>query len=300
MVGIAELMRLCFGTTFDAQDRHTMREMEWLAQSGPLLWLLGSVPNVWQMGFVWLVDGKIVGNVSTQPSEGEAATWLIANVAVHPNYRSRGIARALTQAAIALATERGATQIILQVHHHNTAARHIYETMGFKEITTRTLWERTSGLVPPQLEVPGIELRLAPPDKWELSYEFVRRFRPAGFSWVRPLRAEDWQSDLFKNISHFLSAQRVETYWAIDTATNTLVGLFKISAGFHAFDEVQVVLYPHWSTRIERLLITAAVRRLHDRAWTIRLDHPLDESEEALTELNFRRVQTLVWMKLEL
>ena len=148
---------------------------------GSFLWLVGSLPNAWQLGFVWIEDGKVIGNINTQASEGDAATWLIANVAVHPDYRRRGIARALTEAAIDLAVKKGAQQINLQVNHENVSAQHIYESLGFKTIAAHTLWERTSGTIPQPINVEGIELRHAPNDKWEISYEFARRFRPRRF-----------------------------------------------------------------------------------------------------------------------
>ena len=128
--GVAALMNICFGSGLDAQGRGAVREMEWLSHSGPFLWLVGSMPNAWQIGFVWIEDGKVIGNINTQASEGDAATWLIANVAVHPDYRRRGIARALTEAAMDLAHKKGARQINLQVNHENESARRIYESLG--------------------------------------------------------------------------------------------------------------------------------------------------------------------------
>lgn len=294
--GAAALMNICFGSGLDAQGRGAVHEMEWLARSGPFLWVVGSIPNAWQLGFVWIEDGKVIGNINTQASEGDAATWLIANVAVHPDYRRRGIARALTEAAVELAVKKGARQIMLQVNRENESAQRIYETLGFKTTATHTLWERTSGTIPQPINVEGIELRHAPHDKWQISYEFARRFRPEGLSWVRPLQERDWQTSWWRWLSNFLSGQREETWWAIETATNTLVGLFTVNAGFHSYEEIVMILYPDYRSRLERMMLIAAIRRLRDRAWTIRLDHPVGEAEEPLRELGFRDGAKLVWM----
>lgn len=298
LAGVASLMNICFGAKLDAQGRSAVREMEWLSHTGPFLWLIGSMPNAWQLGFVWIEGGKVVGNINTQQSEGDAATWLIANVAVHPDYRRRGIARALTEAAVDLAAQRRARQVILQVNHDNESARHIYESVGFKITAVRTSWERTTGMMPQAIEIEGIELRCAPNDKWKISYDFAQRFRPEGLSWARPTHADDWHKPWWKSVEQFMSAQRQETWWAVDKATNTLVGLFTVSAGFHTFEEINVVLYPEYRSRLERMMFVAALRRLRDRAWTTRVDHPMGEAEEALRELGFRDGARLVWMRM--
>ena len=53
----------------------------------------------------------------------------IVNVYVAPEFRRRGIARALTQAALDLAEARGIDCVIL---HASDAGRALYESMGFR------------------------------------------------------------------------------------------------------------------------------------------------------------------------
>lgn len=52
-------------------------------------------------GFVWEENGQIIGNLSLIPStKGGRRVVVIANVAVHPDHRRRGIAHELTQRAL--------------------------------------------------------------------------------------------------------------------------------------------------------------------------------------------------------
>lgn len=59
----------------------------------------------------------------------------IANIAVHPRWRRRGIAMVLIQKVIELYP--GFTWIRLEVRRSNLAARNLYRQLGFKEIGIR-------------------------------------------------------------------------------------------------------------------------------------------------------------------
>lgn len=51
---------------------------------------------------------------------------------VDPRYRRRGVARALVDQAVRWAAERRAREVILWVADQNTAARRLYERLGFR------------------------------------------------------------------------------------------------------------------------------------------------------------------------
>ena len=64
--------------------------------------------------------GRIVGNLSLIPFVRRGhVVYLIANVAVHPDYRRRGIARQLTQTALDYLRQRGVSSAWLQVRDDN-------------------------------------------------------------------------------------------------------------------------------------------------------------------------------------
>ena len=65
-----------------------------------------------------------------------AATAHVAQVAVHPRWRGRGLATALVGAACARAAEQGCTRATLLVAADNTPARSIYARMGFDVTAT--------------------------------------------------------------------------------------------------------------------------------------------------------------------
>lgn len=104
LLAIADLIEICFSTTLDDDGRDYLRNLRSAARNSFYLsWLQGASEHLSTplYGFVWEELGRIVGNLSLIPLMRQGQVYyLIANVAVHPNYRRRGIGRQLTQTAL--------------------------------------------------------------------------------------------------------------------------------------------------------------------------------------------------------
>ena len=61
----------------------------------------------------------------------------IADLAVAPDSRRRGIGRALLARALSELAERGVRTLFLEVRESNTAARTLYESSGFRSVGRR-------------------------------------------------------------------------------------------------------------------------------------------------------------------
>ncbi len=74
---------------------------------------------------------------------GYCSYWVVVdevhinNVAVRPEFRSRGFGRRLVEFVLSDALNRGATRALLEVRRGNTAARHLYESLEFTTIGVR-------------------------------------------------------------------------------------------------------------------------------------------------------------------
>lgn len=79
-------------------------------------------------------DGDIAGYCGIYISFNEGN---ITNVAVLPECRRQGIAENMLMYILALAKEKGITDIILEVRETNVSAIALYEKIGFKEAGIR-------------------------------------------------------------------------------------------------------------------------------------------------------------------
>jgi GNAT superfamily N-acetyltransferase len=295
--GIAALMETCFGAGLDAAGRGAIHEMRALSRAGPLLWLLGgALPGpMWSLGFVWAESGRIVGNISTQRSSAHAHDWLIANVAVHPDFRRRGIARALTEAALGLARKQGGQVALLQVNHDNAAALALYTQLGFARYGSRTEWARYGGSVPPYQPTPAVEIRPRQSGHWPEEYNLACQVCPEGLDWMHPLQASQFRPALLRTLGRLLVGQGEERWVAL--VRGRLVASLIIASNPGESDHLTLLLHPEWRERVAQPLLVRGLRRLGHRPWPVRIDHPPHAETETLRNLGFSAGRTLVWMR---
>ena len=92
---------------------------------------------------LWLValDGATVAGYIGSQSVGDEADMM--NVAVHPDYRRRGIARELVMGLVAALGEKGVHSLALEVRASNAPAIALYEQLGFIQVGRRPNYSRT-------------------------------------------------------------------------------------------------------------------------------------------------------------
>ena len=118
---IAELEKLCFSDPWSEKS-------------------IGSELNN-KLSF-WLVameGDALVGYVGSQSVLGESD---MMNIAVHPEYRRKGIAEALVQALVTGLSEKGNHSLMLEVRVSNAPAIALYEKLGFHQVGRRPNYYR--------------------------------------------------------------------------------------------------------------------------------------------------------------
>jgi ribosomal-protein-alanine N-acetyltransferase len=82
---------------------------------------------------------------------GYAGVWIImdeahiTNVAVHPDFRRQGLGRGLMLEMMRLSIYFGANRMTLEVRPSNTAARSLYQSLGFCERGLRRRYYKETG-----------------------------------------------------------------------------------------------------------------------------------------------------------
>lgn len=91
---------------------------------------------------LWLValDGATVAGYIGSQSVGDEADMM--NVAVHPDYRRRGIARELVMGLVAALEAKGVHSLALEVRASNAPAIALYEQLGFIQVGRRPNYYR--------------------------------------------------------------------------------------------------------------------------------------------------------------
>lgn len=85
------------------------------------------------------VDGRLVGYAAASVV-GDVAE--LQRVAVAPTHRRCGVGGALLAAVTLLASERGASRLLLEVREHNAAALALYAHAGLVEVDRRPRYYR--------------------------------------------------------------------------------------------------------------------------------------------------------------
>jgi ribosomal protein S18 acetylase RimI-like enzyme len=96
--------------------------------------------------FVVAAGDRTVGFISGELRQGSPTflpkTWAsVDDVFVEPEYRNRGMGRALLQSVQSWAKDRGADGISLQVAAANSRGRKFYEDLGFREVSVYQVFE---------------------------------------------------------------------------------------------------------------------------------------------------------------
>lgn len=303
---IAELVELCFGGRLDATGRSVVREMKTVGRLGPLLWLLGLLDRLGLelgQGYVWRVDRRVVGNVSlyrggNHPVLGRG--FLVANVAVHPAYRRRGIATALMDSALALARHKSGRWVILQVEADNDAALTLYDRLDFERYETLHQWRafRVSDDAP--REAPDPSIRPRGPDEAAAEADLIfNRARRGAMAWTRALATSDVPGgDLLARLVDAGYRDR----WVLPDPDRPgrLLGLLWVQAGGPGQPRLTLFLDPDLrepSARQALLRHAFTLSSLRGRAVRIETTGDDPAVEDLLRASGFRRIRSLVQMR---
>ena len=118
---VAQLEKLCFADPWSEMS------------------IASELQSIWSYWVVAVHDDKVVGYIGSQSSIDETD---VMNVAVHPDWRRRGIAEGLIAHLIQELQNRGSKALMLEVRASNDPATALYEKLGFQQVGLRKNYYR--------------------------------------------------------------------------------------------------------------------------------------------------------------
>lgn len=296
---VADLVELCFADTLDADGRRYIRQMRSAANSPHKIGVPGRISPSFT-GFIWEENAEIVGNLNLLPVVAEGRqTYLIANVAVHPNYRRQGIASALTEAGIDFIRAKGGETAWLQANADNPTAIRLYQGFGFIERARRTTWHSPDEGVLIQLPE-GVQVRGRRRKEWPQQRAWLARSYPDDVRWHLALRPSYFNPGLRGRIREMFSDRRFQ-HWSACRDGN-LIGVLSWQSSYTQADWLWLAAALEHEELAICALLTHAQEELSKRAFggrrrTLAVNYPAGLGAEAFKAAGFEPHQTLIWMQ---
>ena len=296
---VADLIELCFSNTMDNDGQRYVNDMRRAGRDeGFLRWAnhIAETTSLPLMGFVWEQDGRIVGNSSLiQFRDKGKRVHLIANVATHPDYRRRGIARALTERTIQHARDKNATAIWLHVRDDNPGAVKLYADLGFIEIARRTSWILSSESAHHPVES-DIRIVSRQPRFWSQQLDWLRHLYPDSIAWYHSWNFNSLRPGFWAWLANLFMDFDLEQ-WAAVRGDTLLATLTSVPNGGRS-GSLYAAADPASPSAEALTQILLYARRYLSRNYSLTMDFPAGELTDAISAAGFTPRRTLIWMRM--
>jgi len=307
---VADLVELCFADNLDPDGQRYLQQMR-AAASDPsyLRWTraFAKGTSLPLSGYVWEQDDKVVGNLTLIPFiSPKYRYYLIANVAVHPDHRRRGIAGQMTTRALDYARLRGARAVWLHVRKDNVGAIAMYTHAGFSERARRTTWYYQHGhhdaldIDPDQLQefsMPGARVRRRRTSEWAMQKQWLDMNYPRELRWHVSISPRSFRPSFSGFFSRLFKDIHVQ-HWSV-YRDQQLLGVLTWQSAYNYADHLWLATdVDSGAGALTRLLQHACQHSALSRPLT--LEFPAGKAAKAIHYAGFTERQTLIWMELKL
>ncbi|MFN8412121.1 MAG: GNAT family N-acetyltransferase [Anaerolineales bacterium] len=294
---VADLIEICFSSTMDNDGRRYVQDMRRAGSDNSFIQWANRAAESTSLpltGFVWEENNKIIGNVSLVPfHHNKQRIYLIANVAVHPDHRRKGIARILTEYAANQAREKKADSIWLHVRDDNPGAIDLYTKLGFVERARRTTWQASTDAHATSLNA-DINITNRQPNDWNLQLTWLKRLYPDALAWHRNWNFKPLKPGFWNWLYSFLMDTNARQ-WAAqkDSALQAVASWIPYGRGEFLF----VATAENSDPQALTALLFKARRDLFYSHPNLILEFPTGEFDKAIEAGGFHPLRTLIWMQ---
>jgi ribosomal protein S18 acetylase RimI-like enzyme len=294
---VADLIELCFSSTMDNDGKRYVQDMRRAGNDNSFLKWANRAAESTSLpltGYIWEENGKIVGNASLVPFRNKKQrVYLIANVAVHPDHRRKGIARILTERAIQHAHEKKIDNIWLHVREDNPGAIELYTKLGFIERARRTSWQANTDLYAPTLKT-DISITSKNPRDWQTQLNWLSRLYPDLLAWHRNWTFAALRPGFFNWLYLLFIDINIRQWTAVrNNYMEAALSWIPDGRGESLFPAISEQSDPEALTA----LLLQARRDMSPYYPKIAMEFPSTEFDSAIVAAGFKSLRTLIWMQ---
>jgi ribosomal protein S18 acetylase RimI-like enzyme len=297
MPAVADLIEICFSSTMDKDGKRYVQDMRRTGKDNSFVRWANRAAETTSLplsGYVWEENGKVVGNASLIPfKHKKQRIYLIANVAVHPDHRRKGIARALTERAIQHAREKKVDNIWLQVREDNPGAIDLYTKLGFIERARRTSWQASTDSHAPTLQT-DLAVTGRHPNDWPVQLNWLSRLYPDPLAWHRNWTFTALRPGFWNWLYLLFLDMNIRQWSAIrNNQIQAALSWIPYGRGESLFAATSEGSDPDAITA----LLLQARRELSHSYPNLALEFPSGQFDNAIQAAGFKSLRTLIWMQ---
>ncbi len=191
-----DLMEVAFAEDAAREGRNLRADMAGIQRLLPVLRVLMKIKPSFADKFytlAWEVDGRFVAGITLSQQGSDKQRWYIFNVATHPDFRGRGLARKLVTAALDHVRARGGKRVLLDVRADNVAAYNLYTSVGFLHLETSTTLKGTLSHLPDCAWPPTYTVRQLRDGEWQPAFDLAQRVASEATRAVCPLTPDQFR-----------------------------------------------------------------------------------------------------------
>jgi ribosomal protein S18 acetylase RimI-like enzyme len=269
--GMTSLIEAAFAGELQNWGGDFREQMRMAKQTVLLLSVLSRLSTNFQHvfdGYVCEVQGKIVSMVNVQKDGFDIKRWMIGNVATHPDYQRRGLARQLVSRAIEHARTHGAEVVMLDVRTAAQPAYNLYRSLGFVHYDSTTSLKLETLPKIASLPLPGYTLRQMKLGEWRVRHQLALREVPQAVQDFLPVSEADFRVLPFEYLTGFL-AQKLQGVkiqrWAVEK-DGQVVGVMTLIVQKNAkvHHSLSLRIHPEHRAPLAEPLLTVALAALQN------------------------------------
>jgi ribosomal protein S18 acetylase RimI-like enzyme len=302
LLAVADLIEISFSNQIDQDGREYLRQIRRAARESSILrWVPGPSERVSfpLHGYVWEEDKRVVGNLTLTPNRWNGNwKYLIANVAVHPDFQQRGIGRQLTEKAIEHIRKHRVKSAWLQVRDDNLVAQHLYRSLGFSEQTRRATWISEAHSNTTQGKSENVHITGRTRMNWIEQRLWLEAAYPQNVAWYLMFNSHRFKPSVWRILAQFIDGKSMN-HWAAHS-NGELIGVATWEPGKTFADVLWLALNPEHEDQAIRALLPHVQRAMAYKHRPMIINYPGGRCLEAFEDADFKMQNTLIWMMLDL